>query len=207
MVLPDMAIRSFVLPRDVRPTATAVLDRIAPRLSYPQGEARLAFWQSPGGWTLAAAVRQAVLRQYEQALEALGCHVAWVDGASLIRIPEWVRKDRENDSRGAADGLRVLIQLYPRHYTMSVLQDGDSFDIRTKLRSPGDEPRIGEQVSRLPTIFEGARVEEVTVMGEGARALGTELEARGLDRERIVLGDDGEEAHLTQALELLLHRS
>jgi hypothetical protein len=148
-----------------------------------------------------------VLRQYEQALEVLGCHVAWVDGASLVSIPEWVHKDRESDSSDGAGGLRVLVQLYPRHYTLSVLQRGELLDIRTKLRSPGDESRITEQISRLPSIFEGAHIEEVTLRGEGARSLGALLEVSGLGGGQVLLGDDGEEAHLTYVLELLLRRS
>jgi hypothetical protein len=56
-------------------------------------------------------------------------------------------------------------------------------------------------------IFDGAQLEEVILMGDGARSLGAELEVPGLDKEHILFGDDGEEAHLTQALALLLDRS
>jgi hypothetical protein len=206
LALPDMAVRAFVFPKGAKTTRAEVLTRIAPRLSYPEGEARFDTWSSPSG-TVVAAVRQAVLRQYEQALEALGCHVAWVDGASLIGIPEWVGSDLPSDSSGSSDGIRILVQLYPRHYTLSVLRQGEMLDFRTKLRSSGDESRIAEQLSRLPTIFEGAQFREVTVRGEGAGALAEQLGAVGLGREQIFIGDEGEEAHLTHTMGLLLRRS
>jgi hypothetical protein len=206
LVLPDMAIRAFVLAGDVKPTLTELSARIAPRLSYPQGEARLSTWQGPSSWTVVAAVRQVVLRQYEQALEALGYHVAWVDGASLAVLPDWVREDQRSDPNNNASGLRILVQLYPRHYTLSVLCGSELLDIRTKLRSFGDESRIVEQIARLPSLFNGAELQEVTVRGEGAAALAAELEIPGIGPRRVHMGDDGEEAHLAYALELLLRR-
>jgi hypothetical protein len=202
LVLPDMAIRAFVFPRKTRTTRAELAGQIAPRLSYPEQEAHVDTWSSPSG-TLVAAVRRAVLRQYEQALEALGCHVAWVDGASLIGIPEWVG----SPSGEGSDGLRILVQLYARHYALSVLRQGELLDIRTKLRGRGDDPRVVEQLSRLPTIFDGAPIREVTVQGEGARALAEQLDGYGLSIEPSVIGNDGEEAHLTYALGLLLRRS
>jgi hypothetical protein len=206
LVLPDMAVRAFVLPKGVKATRAEMLTRIAPRLSYPEREVRFDTWSSPYG-TVVAAVRQAVLRQYEQALEALGCRVAWVDSASLIGIPDWVGSDRPSDSSDGSDRIRILVQLYPRHYTLSVLGRGEMFDIRTKLRSSGDESRIAEQLTRLPMMFDGAQFPEVTLQGVSAGVLARELEAAGFGREQIHIGDEGEETHLGRALGLLLQRS
>jgi hypothetical protein len=206
LVLPDMAVRAFVLPKGVKTARTEVLTHIAPRLSYPEGEARFDIWSSPAG-TIVAAVRQVILRQYEQALEALGCRVTWVDGASLIGIQEWMGRWSSGESGGGSDGIRVLVQLYPGHYTFSVFEQGQMLDIRTKLRSAGDVSRIVEQLTRLPTIFDGAQHEDITVDGVDAAELGEQLEAAGIDRERIHIGDRAEETHLAHALELLLRRS
>ncbi len=205
LVLPDLALRAFVFPSELKARPTELMARIAPRLSYPRSEARMDIWQAPAGWTLAAAVRNVVLRQYEQALEALGCKVVWVDGASLIPIPGWAGDVLER-SRVSLDETSVYVQLYPGHYTLSVMRNADMLDVRTKLRDSGDEARIAEHLLRLPSLFGAKECDRILVEGQGAAGVADALAGRGLARERIQLGALDEEAHLAHLLETLLRR-
>ena len=205
LVLPDLAIRSFVFPSDMKAQPAELMTRIAPRLSYPRSEARMDIWQAPAGWTLAAAVRDVVLRQYEQALEAFGCHVVWVDGASLIPIPDWA-EDAQERSRVCLDETSIYVQLYPGHYTLSVMRNADMLDVRTKLRDSGDEARIAEHLLRLPLLFGAKECDRILVEGQGAAGVADSLAGRGLAQEKIKLGALDEEAHLAHLLETLLRR-
>lgn len=206
MILPDLALRTFVFPADRKISPTEIVAEMAPRLPYPQTEARFDTWQAPTGWTLAAAIRLVVLRQYEQALEALGCHVSYVDGASLVRLPEWARRAQHEASQDDSDGLRVHVQLYPRHYSLAVMRCADLLDVRIKLRDGEDEPRIAEQLFRLPSLFGGVRDPAVSVRGAGATRLARQLEDGGINPNHVELGEEGEEAHLQSLLEILLGR-
>jgi hypothetical protein len=205
VVLPDLAIRAFVMPEAEKPTPSEILTRIAPRLSYPPQEALVDTFHGPSGWVLAAAVRGAVLHQYEQALEALGCHAAWVDGASLIRIPGWSREELENASGQDQGALRIHAQLYPGHYTVTVFRQIHLLDVRTRLRAATDHENVAADLVRLPAVYEGDECQEITLRGEGAAALAGELEGSGLARS-IRLGEDGEEAHLRSLVGILMRR-
>lgn len=205
LVLPDLAIRAFVFPSDLKAQTEELMARMAPRLSYPRSEARVDTWQAPAGWTLAAAVRNVVLRQYEQALEAFGCHVVSVDGASLIPIPDWAEAARER-SRVSPDETRIFAQLYPGHYTLCVMRNADMLDVRTKLRDSGDEVRIAEHLLRLPLLFGAQECDRISVEGQGAAGVADSLADRGLAQEKIQVGALDEQAHLAHLLETLLRR-
>ena len=205
LVLPDLAIRAFVFPSDLKAQPEELMARMAPRLSYPRSEARMDVWQAPAGWTLAAAARNVVLRQYEQALEAVGCHVVLVDGASLIPIPDWAEAARER-SRVSPDETSIFVQLYPGHYTLSVMRNADMLDVRTKLRDSGDEARIAEHLLRLPLLFGAEECDRISVGGQGAAGVADSLAGRGLAQEKIQVGALDEQAHLAHLLETLLRR-
>ncbi len=201
VVLPDLAIRSFVFHDGKRLASRDLLDRMVPQLSYPPNEAMIDTWRAPAGWVLAAAVRRVVLHQYEQALEALGCHVAWVDGASLARIPAW-----SAEAMGSG-GLRVHVQLYPGHYTLTIFRKSNLMDVRTRLRYAVDEQKVVEDLVRIPSLYEGEEeFHQVSVRGEGAAAVVDGLERASLARDRLELGEEGEEAHLESLVEILIRR-
>ena len=205
VVLPDLAIRAFVFPKEGKSTSSETLARVASRLPYPSDEALLDTWQGPAGWVLAAVVRRVVLRQYEQALEALGCSAAWVDGASLVCIPKWAR-DALDEAEGSPAGLRVHVQLYQGHYSLTIFRRADLVDVRVKLRASTDVDRIVTELHRLPSLYSEEECCEISIRGEGAGALFAKLEANGLTGGRIQMGEDGEEEHLRCLLETLLRR-
>jgi hypothetical protein len=208
LLLPDLAVRAFVFPSDVKASPGGLMAGIAPRLSYPQVEAHIDTWKAPTGWILAVAIRSVVLRQYEQALEALGCHVVWVDGASLVPIPRWTKDAQERGAKPSRDlpGVDVYVQLYPDHYTLVVMRMAEVLDVRTKLRDSADDSRIAEHILRLPSLFEEEHCEGIFLQGWGAVALADRLEATGVPREKMSLGALGEEEHLASLLEILLKR-
>ncbi len=203
LVLPDLALRSFVFPAEVRASTSELLSRIGPRLAFPQAEARLDAWQSPSGWIMAASIRTVVLRQYEQALEALGCRVAWVDGASLVRIPAWAREAGGAGAPATGEGLELHVQLYPGHYTLAVMSGTELLDLRTKIRDSGDEHRIAADIRRLPSLFDESGYRGISLRGKGATALSELLESISCP---VRVGEKGEEEHLTNLLEIVMGR-
>lgn len=206
VVLPDLAIRSFVFADGGKLGLAELASRLAPRLSYPSSEAILDTWQAAADWVLAAAIRRVVLHQYEQAVEAVGCYAAWVDGASLVRIPVWTAEAREKFSHDDSGGLNVHVQLYPGCYTLILFRRRELLDVRTRLRYPTDRLKVVEDLIRIPSLYEGGECRRLTVRGEGAAALVDELEGTGLARERLELGEEGEEAHLRGLVEILIRR-
>ena len=203
LVLPDLALRPFVFPAEVRVSTSELLSRVVPRLAFPQAEARLDAWQSPSGWTVAAVMRTVVLRQYEQALEALGCRVVWVDGASLVRIPGWAREAGGTRTPTAGEDLELHVQLYPGHYTLAVMSGTELLDLRTKIRDSGDENRIAADIRRLPSLFDGRSYRRISLRGTGAVTLSELLEATSCP---VHVGEEGEEDHLTNLLEIVMQR-
>ncbi len=206
VVLPDLAIRSFVFVDGGKLGLAELLHRVSPRLAYPSNEAILDSWQASAGWILAAAVRRVVLHQYEQAVEALGCYAAWVDGASLVRIPVWTQEVKEHFSHDDSGGLNVHVQLYPGHYTLILFRQCELLDVRTKLRHSTDAQKVVEDLIRIPSLYEGGECRRLTVRGEGAAAMVDELEGTGLAQDRLELGEEGEEAHLRSLVEILIRR-
>jgi hypothetical protein len=198
VLLPDLAVVSFLFPSSGDGGDGDVRSRLHARLGFPASEARSDFWRGRRGEVLGAAVRQAVVRQYEQVVEAAECRLGWMDGASLVRIPRWVLGS-EGDPRWS-----VRIQLYASHYVMASLRSGELVDVRTRLRSTADAGSVVEEVSRLPAIHGIPSLGAVVFSGEDAEA------CAALSRERSI-GDaaaveEGEETQLQSALAELLHR-
>ena len=167
------------------------------KLGFPSREARFDFWRGRGGEVLGVAVRRAVAEQYEQVVEATDSRLGWVDSASLARIPLWA-----GSSEGR--GLDVQVQLYESHYCLSVIVAGGLVDLRVKLRPAGVLDGVWREVMRLPAIH-GAPSRSVTVLGEGATALGTALEELP-ELGRVHVEDDGEHHSLAAAITALLER-
>jgi hypothetical protein len=200
IVLPDLAVVSAVFPGS-NGTARDPGSRLATRLGFPASEARSDFWRGERGEILAAAVRESVVRQYEQVIEAAECRLGWVDAASLARVPSWA--DRSSSDPGVT---LVEALLYSMHYFLAIFRDGALVDIRTRLRSGNDVEEIACEIARLPAIYEMAALGTVRVSGEGApqcaRAL---LESRA--EARVLVEEGGERRELESSLAALLSRS
>ncbi len=209
LLLPDLAARGFVFSSRANGSGAPhsgeaeLLENLAARLPYPRAEAVVDTWRSGAGSVLAAAVRRPVLQQYEQTFQALGCRPSVVVPASMTRLPQWAQwaqsAQRADRARTSGPGLLVHVQLYPRHYTLSVFKRGVLVDVRLKLASQGAGPLV-EEVARVPGFYDGAELERVSFSGELAREVcALAVEAR-LAPGRTELGEDSEEAHLVGLL-------
>ncbi len=201
LVLPDLSVVSALFPAALSgENGDEPGVKLAARLGFPVSEARLDFWRGRNGEVLGAAVRGAVVRQYEQIAEAAECRLSWVDGASLVRLPLWAEES-------AADSeLSVRIQLYPSHYHLAIFRGGELVDIRVRLRADDDIEAVAEEVLRLPALCGVDSLGRVALTGEGAGSC-----ARRLGEERGPLGqvladEEGAEAQLVATLEALMKR-
>lgn len=200
VALPDLALTTAVLDASGRLGDADQLRRLSSRLSYPASEARADFWRSGGGRVLAAAIREAVIRQYEQALEAADVRVGWVDAASTAVLPLWV------DAVPADEALRARVQLYRSHYAIGILRGRSLVDLRWKLRSPGDEATVAREIARLPGVYEARRFAALTLSGEDARTIAETLEAAHPELRPVGVEDEGEARQLVASLRALLLR-
>lgn len=201
MILPDLAVVSAVLPSETSSTARDIGSELAPRLGFPVSEARSDSWKGVKGEVLAAAVREAVVRQYEQVVEAAECRVGWVDGASLVRIPAWAEAS-------ASDPGIVVVRalLYGSHYVLALFREGELVDVRTRLRSRDDVDAVACEIRRLPAIYGLDALGTIAVGGEGASACARLLSEAGVNA-RLSSEDEGEEKQLEGSLSTLLNRS
>jgi hypothetical protein len=202
VALPDLSIVTAVVPAASPPgNAEDPGERLASRLAFPVSEARLDFWRGRKGEVLGAAVRGAVIRQYEQIVDAVDCRLSWVDGASLVRIPLWAEasaSEREVVGR---------VQLYRSHYHLAIFRGGELLDIRTRLRSDGDVEAVAEELLRLPALAGVASFGSVVVSGEDAGSCVRRLsEEDGFPLGRVAATEEGEETQLAATLEALMRR-
>lgn len=195
LALPDLAITTKVFRGRGRQPERELRRELGPSLPYAVSEARCDFWRGRHGEVLAAAVREPVVRQYEQIVEALECGLAWVDGVSLATIP----------LHPAGRGLDVDVQLYRGHYTLTVFHDGELVDVRTKLRSGGAVSLVCREVLRVPALHESEAIESVRVLGENASAVADEL-ARSERARDVRVDNEGEQRQLQVSLETLFAR-
>ncbi len=146
-------------------------------------------------------MRESVVRQYEQVVEAAECRPGWVDAASLARIPSWA-------DRSASDPGLLLVEalLYTSHYFLAVFREGALVDVRTRLRSGNDVDDVANELERLPAIYDVAALGAVRLSGEGAPDCARALSESRLEG-RVSLEDGGEERQLETALAALLSRS
>jgi hypothetical protein len=198
--LPDLAVVSAVFPKAAAGSAHAAAD-LAHRLPFPASEARSDFWWGAKGEALGAAVREAVVSQYEQVVEAADCRTGWIDAASLARIPAWAEASASEPESAA-----VRAQLYLSHYVLVLFRAGELVDIRTRLRSGDDADAVAAEIGRLSAFYDLPDLRAVVVSGEGASDC-----ARLLPEERFPAGVsveyDGEEEQLEAALSRILERA
>lgn len=200
VALPDLSLTTAVLEGASRLGDADQRKRLVSRLTYPASEARADFWKSGGGRALGAAVREAVIRQYEQALEAAEVRIGWMDAASTARLPAWA------EALPADASLRACVQLYRSHYAIAVFEGRSLLDWRWKLRSPGDAEQVAKELARLPGAYEARRIEALRLSGEdaalAAEAIGSESEELG----PVTVEDEGEVRQLAACLRALLAR-
>ncbi len=192
MILPDLAVVSAVVRngRDIK-------EELADRLAFPASEARLDFWKGGKGEVLGVAAREAVVRQYEQVVEAAECRLGWIDAASLVRIPAWT------EASASEPGASVRAQLYRSHYALALFRGGELFDLRVRLRSGDDTDAVAAEIRRLPAMYGLPALSAVTLSGEGASACARALTEANA---RVSAEDEGEERQLEEALSALLRR-
>jgi hypothetical protein len=201
VLLPDLAVVSAVLPPERSLTMRDIASELAPRLGFPLSEARYDFWRGGKGEVLAAAVREVVVRQYEQVVEATECRVGWVDSASLARVPGWA------DATSSDPGVTVVeALLYADHYVLALFREGGLVDVRTRLRSEGDVDVVACEIRRLPAIYGFDALGPVALSGEGASAC-VRLLSEASVKARLSSEEEGEEKQLEASLSALLHRS
>jgi len=209
LALPDLSVVTALFPSNGSDVAGGEPGaKLASRLGFPSSEARLDFWRGRKGEVLGAAVRGAVVRQYEQIAEAIDCPLSWVDGASLVRLPLWT------EASAVESGVGLRVQLYRTHYHVATFHAGELVDIRTRLRSQDDVEAVTQEIRRLPTLSGLGAVASVVFTGEGAAACARSLESRE-DLEtrdhpslgRVSAAEEGEETQLAAVLGALLGRS
>lgn len=201
VLLPDLSVVSAVFPPSQGAAERDLGSRLAARFGFPASEARSDFWRGGKGEVLAAAVREAVVRQYEQVIEAAECRPGWIDAASLVRIPSWA--DASESDPGT---ILVEALLYLDHYTLMLFRGGELIDVRTRLRSGDDIDAVAAEIRRLPAIYDFPALGAVTLSGEGASACARILSESRVEA-RLSLENDGEERQLEAALQALLQRS
>lgn len=199
VLLPDLSITTMLLaPGELH--GQEVEGALGARLGYPVSEARSDTWKGRKGEILAAAIRNAVVRQYEQVIEASDSRLGWVDGASLARIPLWA------DRATSDEGVTVYTQLYASHYFLAVFRSGELVDVRTRLRSAGDAESVAEELKRLPALYDTPSIGRLVLSGDGAALCATRL-AEVPSVSQVSVSEDGEESQLAACLRALLQRS
>jgi hypothetical protein len=201
LILPDLAVVSAVLKPAERSKERDLEAELARRLAFPASEARCDFWRGRHGEVLGAAIREVVVRQYEQVVEAADCRLSWIDAASLVRIPDWAQTSDTDPGRTL-----LRAQLYASYYVLVLFRGGELVDVRTRLRAPGDADSVAEEVQRLPAMYGVSGLDAIALSGEGASDCARVLSAAGL-AAKLSWEDDGEESQLEKALSTLLARS
>ncbi len=200
LILPDLAVVSAVFPASQRQGGRDLGAKLASRLGFAAFEARSDFWRGGKGEVLGAAVRETVVGQYEQVVEAAECRPGWIDAASLAFIPSWA--DHPPSDPGI---LLVEALLYTTHYFLAIFRSGELVDVRTRLRSGDDVEEVASEIRRLPAMYDVTALGAVTLSGEGAAACARALSESAIEA-RVSQPHGGESGQLEAALATLLKR-
>ncbi|HSF20090.1 MAG TPA: hypothetical protein VLK65_31525 [Vicinamibacteria bacterium] len=198
VALPDLAVTTALFAAGSKLKHRELRTAIASRSASPELETRSDFWRGFRHEVLGAAVRNVVVRQYEQIVEATGARLRWVDTCSLARIPGWAQESKSEET------MVVHAQLYRAHYSLAVFRSGELIDLRFKLRPPGTFDGVVGEISRLPGLY-GAPVGSLTLSGEGASAC-AERARETFDFGRISTGEEDERGLISGSVRALLRR-
>lgn len=164
LALPDLSLTTRVVHPAGRAKRRELETLFDESLPFPRSEARCDYWSGPGGAVVAAAVRTAVVRQYEQVVEAADCQVGWVDGACLAQLPRW------SQALVGASGLHLRVVLEPASFCAAVFVDGKLEDVRLKLRPP-TLAALRSELERIPALHGVDAASSVHFFGDEADEL------------------------------------
>lgn len=209
LLVPDLALTTALYPASGRRSRGQVRDvkaQFFAALPFPAAETRFDVWRGAARELLVVGVRDAVAAQYEQIVDAVACPPNWLDGMSTAQIPEWARRFRT----ASGGNLALQLQLYRRHYVLTLFRGVELIELRVKLRAPGELTAVAEEAARLLTLelqktAEGEENAMAEVSGEGALDCAEELRRAG-SFGSIELGAENEQDHILNSLRALLER-
>jgi hypothetical protein len=187
VLLPDLSVVNAVFPALPGAVERDLGSKLASRFGVPAPEARSDSWKGGKGEVLGAAVREAVVRQYEQVIEAAECRPGWIDAASLVRIPSWAEASESEPGTTVVQAL-----LYRDHYALTIFREGELIDVRIRLRSGDDVDAVAAEIRRLRVLYEVPALGAVALSGEGASDCARLLSESRVDA-RLSWEDGGEE--------------
>jgi len=166
LILPDGLARAVLLdvPGGVEPREFARF-RIAPTLPYPAEEAIVDVLPVGRRRVIAAAVRRAVIEEYEAVLAEVGVGRERVDIAPLAAVAALLRQP---PARRAVD-----VILGDTAFSLAAFHDAELKVFRTRRRHCGpEEPdRLREEVARAADLAGDGAPPRVRVVGTGALQL------------------------------------
>ncbi len=189
--LPDLSLATFVFSEGNSVHRRKLSEELNSVLPFSLDEARFDFWVGPKNEVLGSAIRTTVIKQYEQAIEAVECSPGWVDGTSIVRIPDWSK------SVLTSQGLDVRVQMYVDHYCLAIFQDGALVDFRTKLRQEGALESIQREVERIPSLYGGTKIRSIHAYGVDSESLSNLLACEA---------SESDETHIATILKILCSR-
>jgi hypothetical protein len=176
LVLPDGVARVALVelpdgadPRDY------VLFRLAASLPFAAAEAIVDALPAGGRRVVGAAVRRAIVAEYEQAAVGAGLEVERVHLAPLVALAGLMRA-------GARDAVHAV--LGDVALCLAAFRDGAPAALRNRRRdrSAGEASRLREEASRAASAGDGANPVRLVVSGAGATRLRGELGEEGAGR-------------------------
>jgi len=178
LVLADGLARPLLVeaPRGVEPREFARF-RLGPGLPYPPAEAIVDGLAVGGGRFLAAAIRQKVVRSYELVAESVGLTVERVAVAGLGAVAGFLS--------AAERGNLAVAVLGDAAVSVGVFRSGALAAYRSRLRlhDAGETARLRDEILRTARLAGAEELARVSVVGPGARALGSALTRLGLVSE------------------------
>jgi hypothetical protein len=182
LVLPDGVARLVLLEVAGEDLHDYSRFRLGPGLPYPLAEAVVDVLPVGPGRALAAAVRRAIVEEYEAAAAAAGLARDRVDLAPLVGLAGILERDPSP---------RVHALLGDAVLSLAVF-DGKgvaAFRQRRRDPAPGEGERLFAEAARTARLLEDGDSFRFALSGAGAGELGRELAAAGLPAE--ARGPDG----------------
>jgi hypothetical protein len=175
LVLPDGVARFLILeaPGSDVPADYARY-RLGQGLPYPPEEAVVDVLRLGRGRGVGAAVRRAVVEEYEAAATRAGLTPDRVDLAPLAALERLLR-------RPPGRGVGVDVILGDAALSLAVFRDGGLLAFRSRRRDPGagELERVWREVERSAALTGAGVLPRVRIVGSGAAAAIRELSATG----------------------------